>query len=44
MKIIIISIHSWALHYLKDSFSIKQLKCVTLVDKLTSDLKIFNNK
>lgn len=40
MKIIIISIHSWALHYLKESLSIKQLKCVTLItDKLTSDLK-----
>mgnify|MGYP001222305687 CR=1 FL=1 len=40
MKIIIISIHSWALYYLKESFSIKQLKDVTLItDKLTTELK-----
>ena len=42
MKIILISIHSWALHYLKDSFNEKQLKKVTLItDKLTEELKKF---
>jgi len=42
MKIIIISIHSLALGYLKDSFNDKQLKKVTLItDKLTTDLKNF---
>jgi len=42
MKIIIISIHSWALYYLKESFNDAQLKKLTLItDKLTNDLKIF---
>lgn len=42
MKIIIISIHSLALGYLKDSFNDKQLKKVTLItDKLTTNLKKF---
>lgn len=42
MKIIIISVHSLALYYLKDSFSENQLKRVTLItDKLTNDLKEF---
>ena len=42
MKIILISIHSLALHYLKDSFNEKQLKKVTLItDKLTEELKKF---
>ena len=42
MKIIIISIHIWALHYLKESFNDKQLKRVTLItDKLTNELKEF---
>lgn len=42
MKIIIISIHSLALGYLKDLFNDKQLKKVTLItDKLTTDLKNF---
>lgn len=42
MKIIIISIHSWALHYLTDCFNDKQFKNVTLItDKLTKDLKDF---
>lgn len=42
MKIIIISIHVWALHYLKESFNDNHLKRVTLItDKLTSDLKKF---
>ncbi len=42
MKIIIISIHDWALHYLRESFNDNQLKRVTLItDKLTSDLKEF---
>ena len=40
MKIVIISINSWALHYLKDCFNDKQFKNVTLItDKLTKDLK-----
>jgi methionyl-tRNA formyltransferase len=40
MKIVIISIHSWALDYLKDSFDDKQLENVTLItDKLTGELK-----
>tara|TARA_B110000037_G_C17115260_1_gene503500 strand:+ start:2477 stop:3460 length:984 start_codon:yes stop_codon:yes gene_type:complete len=40
MKIIIISIHSLALDYLKDSFNDSQLKRVTLItDKLTDELK-----
>ena len=42
MKIIIISIHSLALNYLKDSFNDNQLKQVTLItNKLTTDLKKF---
>ena len=42
MKIVIISINSWALHYLKDCFNDKQFKNVTLItDKLTKDLKKF---
>ena len=42
MKIIIISIHSLALYYLKESFNDAQLKNVTLItDKLTNDLKRF---
>lgn len=42
MKIIIISIHNWALHYLKESFSNSQLKKTTLItDKLTNELKKF---
>jgi methionyl-tRNA formyltransferase len=42
MKIIIISIHSLALNYLKDSFNDNQLKKVILItDKLTTDLKKF---
>jgi methionyl-tRNA formyltransferase len=42
MKIIIISIHSLALDYLKDSFNDSQLKRVTLItDKLTDELKKF---
>lgn len=42
MKIIIISIHSLALQYLKDSFNDSQLKRVTLIsDKLTHELKKF---
>jgi methionyl-tRNA formyltransferase len=42
MKIIIISIHTLALNYLKDSFNDKQLKKVTLItDKLTIELKKF---
>lgn len=42
MKIILISIHNWALHYLKDSFDERQLKNVTLItDKLTIELKKF---
>ncbi|MAD56989.1 MAG: hypothetical protein CMK44_00270 [Porticoccus sp.] len=42
MKIIIISIHSLALNYLKDSFNDNQLKKVVLItDKLTTDLKKF---
>ena len=42
MKIIIISVHSLALYYLKDSFSENQLKRVTLItDKLTNDLEEF---
>ena len=40
MKIILISMHSMALNYLKDSFNDAQLKKVTLItDKLTNDLK-----
>jgi methionyl-tRNA formyltransferase len=42
MKIIIISINNWALHYLRDSFNDSQLKDVTLItNKLTNDLKKF---
>ena len=42
MKIIIISVHSLALHYLKESFSNEQLKKVTLItDKLTNEIKKF---
>ena len=42
MKIIIISIHNWALHYLKESFNKSQLKKTTLItDKLTNELKKF---
>ena len=42
MKIIIISVHTQALSYLKDSFNENQLKKVTLItDKLTTDLKKF---
>jgi len=42
MKIIIISIHSLALYYLKESFNDAQLKKLTLItDKLTNDLKKF---
>ncbi len=42
MKITIISIHSVALSYLRDSFNDNQLKKVTLItDKLTTDLKKF---
>ena len=42
MKIILISIHSLALNYLKDSFTEDQLKIVTLVtDKTTRELKSF---
>jgi methionyl-tRNA formyltransferase len=42
MNIVIISIHSLALNYLKDSFNDDQLKEVTLItDKLTTELKIF---
>jgi len=42
MKITIISIHSVALSYLRDSFNENQLKKVTLItDKLTTDLKKF---
>jgi methionyl-tRNA formyltransferase len=42
MNIVIISIHSLALNYLKDSFNDNQLKEVTLItDKLTTELKIF---
>tara|TARA_B100000787_G_scaffold168466_1_gene157276 strand:- start:4770 stop:5753 length:984 start_codon:yes stop_codon:yes gene_type:complete len=42
MKIIIISIHSLALDYLKDSFNDSQLKRVTLItNKLTDELKKF---
>ena len=42
MKIIIISVHSLALYYLKDSFTNIQLKKVTLItDKLTKELKKF---
>ena len=45
MKIILISIHIWALHYLKESLSERQLKNVTLItDKLTSKLKTFLKK
>ena len=40
MKIIIISIHTLALSYLKDSFNDNQLKKVTLItDKVTTELK-----
>lgn len=42
MKIIIISVHTQALSYLKDSFNDNQLKKVILItNKLTSDLKKF---
>ena len=42
MKIIIISIHNWALHYLKDSLNSRQLKKTTLItDKITNELKKF---
>lgn len=42
MKIILISIHSLALNYLKGSFAEDQLKVVTLVtDKITKELKSF---
>jgi methionyl-tRNA formyltransferase len=42
MNIVIISIHSLALNYLKDSFNDDQLKKLTLItDKLTTELKIF---
>ena len=42
MKIIIISINNWALHYLRDSFNDSQLKEVTLItNKLTNNLKKF---
>lgn len=42
MKIILISVHTQALLYLKDSFNEEQLKNVTLItDKLTNELKKF---
>lgn len=42
MKIVIISVHSLALNYLKESLSNNQLKNVILItDKLTKELKIF---
>ena len=42
MKIIIISIHNWALHYLKESLNNSQLKKTTLItDKLTNEIKKF---
>ncbi len=42
MKIVIISISNWAIHYLRDSFTEKQLKNVILItDKLSKDLKNF---
>mgnify|MGYP001336282160 FL=1 len=42
MKIVIISVHSLALNYLRDSFDDSQLKRVTLItDKLTHDIKEF---
>lgn len=44
MKIIIISIHNWALHYLKESLNNSQLKKTTLItDKLTNETKKFLN-
>ena len=42
MNIILISIHTLALGYLKDSFNISQYKKVILItDKLTKELKSF---
>ena len=44
MKIIIISIHNWAIHYLKESLNSSQLKKTTLItDKLTNEIKKFLN-